>query len=446
MRAAHVIATLATVAVAGCSLLFDGSDLKGKNGNGDMSAGGNGGGGGDDMAGGGGGGAGGGGGGAQCMPTTTLSYSVTHPATAATGSHYLAAADINGDGKLDLVTSNYGADNFSVLLGDGQGAFTLAPTTPIQTCLSPFEVIAKDVTGDGKPDVIVTCWDSTTAVVNVHVNTSTTSTVSFATAKPVTLPAQTYYFPALGKFSSGATHPGLALVGNAHIYFYNGAGDGTFAQFSAVSAGMGAQSGAVGDLNGDGVDDVIAYNYSDDDMTMALSVSPNVFAPTRLAYDNGDMGAGGLLYFAGTPQLLDYSGDGLLDIVIASGTSQTGEIYRYKNSGSATLPTFPLMATEFSVGDLPIDAVMADMNCDGKLDIVASSNGCAAAGQSCSGTPNVWVHPAAGTSFNAAITTAIDPYCDNLIVADFNNDGYPDIACGGGMGVPSSINLLIAKP
>jgi hypothetical protein len=451
---ALAVAVTGALAVGGCSLLFDGHDLKGRNGgDNDMAAGGSGGGGGggggDDMAGAGGTGGTGGGGGttSSCTPKTTVHFNVTHPSVAAASPHYMTAGDINGDGKLDLVTSNYGASSFSVMLGDGNGGFTLAATTPITTCAWPFEPLARDVTGDGKLDLIVTCWDgSAAAVVNVHVNTSTTTTVSFATPKPVTLPAQAYYFPVVGKFASTATHPGLALVGNNHIYLYTGAGDGSFAAAGNIPAGMGADAAAIGDLNGDGLDDFIAYNYDDNDFTMALSHAGSAYTTSPLALDNGDMGAGGLLYFGGTPMLVDYDGDGVLDLVNSSGTSQNGYTYLYKNMGTKTAPSFPLNANEVGVGDLPLSAVMADMNCDGKLDIVAASNGCAAAGQSCSGGPNVWVLTAHGTGFDAPQATTIEPYCDNLIVADFNADGYPDIACGGGSTTANSFNLLLSAP
>ena len=191
--------TAGALAVGGCSLLFDGSDLKGKNANGDMSAGG-GSGGSDDMAGGGGGGgtaggggSGGGGGTASCTPTTSIKFTVNKPSTAAMGPYDVAVADLDNDGKLDIVTANYNANSFSVLLGDGTGNFALAPTTPIASCDTPQLVRARDLTGDGLADVIVSCFDSSTsaAAVSVYVNQSTPGSVHFATAKSVTLAAQT---------------------------------------------------------------------------------------------------------------------------------------------------------------------------------------------------------------------------------------------------------------
>ncbi len=419
-----------------------------------MGAGGTGGtGGGDgDMGGGGGaggGGTGGGGGSAQCTPKQTINFTVSHPSVAAGYPRYLAAADINGDGNVDLVTSNYTNNTFSVLLGDGKGGFTLAPQTPVMTCGDyTDEVVARDVTGDGKADLIITCVSSSTStgVVNVYVNTSTTATVSFGSAQPVTLPDTTkYYYPVVGKFSSGAAHPGLALAGNNHIYWFNGAGDGTFSAAGNVAAGGGAESAAVADLNGDGVDDIVAYNYDDEDLTLALSKSGGGYATSSVAGSANDMGSG-QIFHGSPPVLVDFNGDGLKDIVISQGTSQTGVVDIYKNTGSATAPAYPMTAPENAVLDLPIFAGVADFNCDGALDVVVSSNGCAFAGSSCPGTPGLSILPAHGAGFDGAQTTVIDPPCDSFVIYDFNNDGNADVACGGGDTNANTINLLLSAP
>ena len=438
--------------VGGCSLLFNGNDLKGRNG--DMGGGGTGGGD-SDMGGAGGAGGGGTGGGggttSMCTPLTSVKFTVTHPSVAASTPRYLTVSDINKDGKLDLVTSNYDSNSFSVLLGDGSGGFALAASTPIGTCANPDEVVARDVNGDGLDDLIITCWTGSAAAVNVHVNQSTTSTVAFAAAKPVTLPASGhYFFPAPGTFDASG-HVGLALVGNGGATFYAGDGAGNFTKGSTVNAGAGAQSAAVGKLNGDALDDLIVYNSDDTDMTMMLSGS-SPYTATRIAYDatGATTGGtpGGTTYFGSTPILLDYDGDGLLDIVIASGTSVPGEIYFFKNGGTASAPMFGIQPTTMvAVGDIPSTLALADLNCDGKLDIASSSNGCTQNTQGCTNSmdqpPQLWVLDGHGTGFDPRQTTAIDAYCDTLAVADFNGDGYNDIACGSDGG---TFNLLINTP
>jgi hypothetical protein len=65
----------------------------------------------------------------------------------------LALADLNNDGHLDVVTANYGSGNVSALLGKGDGAFSLPISTTADT--EPFAVTAGDFNGDGRPDVAV---------------------------------------------------------------------------------------------------------------------------------------------------------------------------------------------------------------------------------------------------------------------------------------------------
>ncbi len=60
--------------------------------------------------------------------------------------------DVNGDGKLDLVTANYFAATASVLLGDGDGSF--GSKTDFATGAAPRSVTLGDVNGDGKLDLV----------------------------------------------------------------------------------------------------------------------------------------------------------------------------------------------------------------------------------------------------------------------------------------------------
>ncbi len=67
----------------------------------------------------------------------------------------LVAADVNGDGKVDLITANYGngaGNTLSVLTNKGNGFFALASSPVVGT--GTRWVTAADVNGDGKPDLI----------------------------------------------------------------------------------------------------------------------------------------------------------------------------------------------------------------------------------------------------------------------------------------------------
>jgi hypothetical protein len=84
-------------------------------------------------------------------PCNTLTSQVTYP----TGSnpYSVVAADVNGDGKPDIVVANSYSNDTGVLLNTGNGTFAAQVTYP--TGASPYSVAAADVNGDGKLDIIV---------------------------------------------------------------------------------------------------------------------------------------------------------------------------------------------------------------------------------------------------------------------------------------------------
>ena len=77
-----------------------------------------------------------------------------------------AIGDVNGDGKLDIVTANTSNNypsgsaptSFTVLTGSGTGTFTSAGT--FADDLTPFAVAIGDINGDGKKDVVTANWHS----------------------------------------------------------------------------------------------------------------------------------------------------------------------------------------------------------------------------------------------------------------------------------------------
>ena len=66
----------------------------------------------------------------------------------------MAGADINGDGKLDLVTANFNG-TVSIFLGNGDGTFKAEPAISDGLSNGITSIAVADVNSDGKPDLVV---------------------------------------------------------------------------------------------------------------------------------------------------------------------------------------------------------------------------------------------------------------------------------------------------
>ncbi|CAF1363042.1 unnamed protein product [Rotaria magnacalcarata] len=67
----------------------------------------------------------------------------------------LKAADVNDDGKPDIIVANYGSNNVGVFLNTGNGTFSAQTNYSTGSGSGPYSVVAVDVNGDGQPDIIV---------------------------------------------------------------------------------------------------------------------------------------------------------------------------------------------------------------------------------------------------------------------------------------------------
>jgi hypothetical protein len=156
------------------------------------------------------------------------------------------AGDFNGDGKLDLAVMNWGAENVTILLGNGDGTFTVTatPGTP-NTINGPSPIVAADFNGDGNLDLAVSGFGSGTLTILLGNGNGT------FTAAAYQYPVEFSESLAVGDFN-GDGIPDLANVG-----VYLGKGDGTFtASNNSIPSASSPSGVAVGDFNGDGISDI----------------------------------------------------------------------------------------------------------------------------------------------------------------------------------------------
>ena len=162
----------------------------------------------------------------------------------------IAIADFNGDGKLDLALS--GSAQTTILLGNGDGTFTAAPSQP-QTLAS--QLVVADFNGDGKIDLAVSASDGSISILLGNGDSTFTAASTF--------PAGSNAFSlAVGDFN-GDGKPDMAVAGIANfpdhqVTIFTGNGDGTFsAGFNINDAS--AQSLAAADFTGSGTSDLSSF-------------------------------------------------------------------------------------------------------------------------------------------------------------------------------------------
>src|SRR5579885_289994 len=168
-------------------------------------------------------------------------------------------ADVNGDGRPDLVTVDHNSYEVSVLLGNGDGTFG----RPRFICYGYSAAVA-DVNGDGKPDLLVADYYSERAVVLLGNGDG-----SFQ--DPILTPGTNAYFVAAADVN-GDGKPDL-LVGGYYSYGVSvllGNGDGSFQDpIPAASDGY-AKSLMVAVVDGDANPDLLVGSYYSDGVSVLL--------------------------------------------------------------------------------------------------------------------------------------------------------------------------------
>jgi hypothetical protein len=248
--------------------------------------------------------------------------------TPSNGGTDIALADLNGDGKLDAVI--YSPAGVGIQLGNGNGTFQTQAIYPMGGPVNgPGSVAISDLNGDGKPDLIVAVWCASDC--------------------------------SLGTPTEGGV---FVLFGN---------GNGTFQPaVASLSGGDGAISVAVGDLNGDGIPDILTANCGPGACSPA---SPGGVVGVLLGNGNGTFQPA-VSYPAGNcPYAItvaDVDGDGKLDAVVgnwgSADGSNFGTISVLLGNGNGTFQSPVLF---LSGGDSVTSVAVADLNGDGKPDIAA---------------------------------------------------------------------------
>lgn len=284
------------------------------------------------------------------------------PVSVGSGPVSMALGDVNGDGKLDVVTANNRDNNVTVLLGTG-GGFAQAAGSPFSAGASPRSVALGDVNGDGKLDIVAANYTDNNVTVLLG-----TGSGSFAPA--ARSPFAVGLSPmsvALGDVNGDGKLDIVTANQNgysASVLLGDGAGGFAEAAGSPVSAGNTPVSVALGDLNGDGKLDIVTANYLANTVTVLLGNGRGGFAPSA----GSPFAVPGSNPWPNSVALGDVNGDGKLDLVTADGNNNTLTVLVGDGVGGFA----PAPGSPMSTGTARASGVgVADVNGDGKLDIYA---------------------------------------------------------------------------
>ena len=399
-------------------------------------------------------------------PDGTFAAQVTY----ATGLMPMAvvAADFNGDGKLDLAITDYnctsycgGAGLISILLGNGDGTFQ--PAVSYQVGSQPSGIVAADLNGDGSVDLAVTNQnDTTTSIlfgdgdgtfqnqmslslagptatgdfngdgkIDLIVNTSEAVSVllndgnSTFTRVDTPLPAHATPGIAVGDFNRDGkldvVVQGLVLLGN---------GDGTFqTQLStAPSANLGS------------VDCIVAADFNHDGILDLAFSGHGINAAAAIALGNGDgtfqspvLSVPLISAVPLTPIVPgDFNGDGMLDL---AEVNPPGSVSILLGDGDGTFG----YETDFEA--VPAGwigpEVVADFNGDGKPDVAVRTTPSTVTG----GAVAVLLGHGDGTLASPVSSPAGSAGRYAMAPGDFNGDGKLDVVVDDG----GSVSVLLGN-
>ena len=289
--------------------------------------------------------------------------SFTNSAVYSSGGNWassVAVADLNNDGKLDIVVTNYACSpceqsTVGVLLGNGDGTFQPVVTYNVNA-EQALGVVVGDLNNDGKPDLMVAAFYGISVLLGNGDGTFQSAVVT---------PFGIGFTSIVAGDVNGDHNLDVVASGQYGLAVFLGKGDGTFQTpvdySSGAASGGWAQSVVLGDLNRDGSLDIAAANYPDGTVGVLLNKGDGTFAPAEL-FDTGASLSWSLA-------IGDVTGDLKPDLVVAN---QSGSFSVLTGNGDGTFQS-PLVFVDAYGGDNSV--AIYDINKDRTPDVVLSDGG-----------------------------------------------------------------------
>jgi hypothetical protein len=339
----------------------------------------------------------------------------------------VAVADVNGDGKPDLISANAGVGSLTVLTNNGDGIFGSNATLNVGTV--PVFVAAADINGDGKPDLI-SANDSSASGGSLTVLTNNGKGLFVLSATLTAAIAGPYCVAVADVNGDGKPDLICADSGDNLLTIFLGNGTGGFTPNSTIGVGNLPEYVVAADLNSDGEPDLVAANFNDGTLSILTNNGTGSF--TASMSTNIVVGTG-----VDSVQAVDVNGDGKLDLVCA--TSQG--ITVLTNNGHAS---FALYAT-INLASAATSVAVTNFSGTGKMDIACAEN---------NNSVQIFTNNGSG-GFGLNTTVSFTIPQKSLMTADVNGDGKPDLITANytspmltvlTQGVPAGPLLKIIRP
>ncbi|SJZ63166.1 FG-GAP-like repeat-containing protein [Sediminibacterium ginsengisoli] len=261
----------------------------------------------------------------------TGAFTASSAFTTGLGPNSCFAIDMDGDGLPDVATLNTTSASVSFFrnLSSGTGNISFAAKNDYSITANPIMIFFADLDGDGKPDLIIP--RSGASGFDVKLNTSTPGNISFATSQTISGSNSPISVAGGDVDGDGKTDLILTFAGSStSVSVYrntsSGAGNISFAT-STVAVGISQQVATLGDLNGDGKPDLVVA--PDGSSPGKLIVYRNTSVVNTVSFDEASrIELTDPLNFSRGLAVADFNNDGVNDLV--AGVTNLARFYVYR--------------------------------------------------------------------------------------------------------------------